>query len=115
MMIRKPTGLSILLLALIATCSMPVLAKGKAKGDWNASHPRRHEVNKRLNNQNQRIRHERKEGEITKGQAARLHREDRHIRREERRDASQHGGHITRTEQQQLNREENAVSHQIGR
>ena len=86
-----------------------------ADANWRTSHPRRAEVNARLNNQARRIHQERKEGELTKGQAADLHAEDRGIRAQERFDASRNGGHITRAEQVQLNHEENGVSHQIGR
>ena len=85
-----------------------------ADADWRTSHPRRAEVNARLNNQARRIHQERKEGEITGAQAADLHAEDRGIRAQERFDASQNGGHITKSEQLQLNHEENGVSHQIG-
>jgi len=83
--------------------------------NWNKDHPRRAQVNKRLNNQNKRINKEVKEGEITKTQAAALHKEDRQIRREERAMASQNGGHITKQEQKTLNQQENAVSKQIGK
>jgi hypothetical protein len=72
-------------------------------------------VNQRLNNQDKRINKEVKEGEITKAQAAKLHKEDRQIRKEERLMASQNGGHITKQEQKTLNRQENAVSKQIGK
>jgi hypothetical protein len=82
---------------------------------WNQAHPRRAEVNARLNNQNQRINQERREGEITAGQARALHAQDRFIRREERFEARQNGGHITRSEQRSLNQQENAVSKEIGR
>jgi hypothetical protein len=58
---------------------------------------------------------ERKEGEITKAQAQKLHKEDRQIRGEERAMASQNGGHITKQEQKTLNQQENAVSRQIGK
>ena len=86
-----------------------------ADAGWRANHPRRAEVNSRLNNQNRRIHQERKEGEINGAQAADLHAEDRGNRGQERFDASQNGGHITRAEQGQLNHEENGVSGQIGR
>jgi hypothetical protein len=86
-----------------------------ADADWRTVHPRRAEVNSRLNNQAHRIHRERKEGELTARQAADLRAEDRGIRARERFDASQNGGHITRAEQARLNREENGVSHQIGR
>jgi hypothetical protein len=82
---------------------------------WQKDHPRRTEVNNRLANQNQRIKQERKEGEITKAQAQKLHAEDHAIRQEERTMASTNGGHITKAEQKSLNQQENQVSKQIGR
>jgi len=86
-----------------------------AESDWDKDHPRRTEVNKRLENQNARVKKEVKEGEITKAQASQLHQEDKQIRQQERAMAAQHGGHITKQEQKQLNQEENAVSRQIGK
>ena len=55
-----------------------------------------------------------KEGEITKGQARALHRQDRAVRQEVRDMASQNGGHITRGEQRVLNQQENGISREIG-
>lgn len=104
--------LSLTLVAVFAATSMGSVF---AATQWNKNHPRRTQVNKRLNNQNRRINQERKEGEISKGQAAHLHQEDRQIRGEERAMASQNGGHITRQEQRTLNQQENAVSQQIGK
>jgi len=83
-------------------------------GHWAKDHPRRAEVNSRLENQNRRIDKERKGGEITKGQAQELHHQDHQIREEERDMASQNGGHITKQEQKTLNQQENAVNRQIG-
>ena len=85
-----------------------------AEDKFDKTHPRRAEVNHRLDNQDKRIHHEVKEGEMTKAKAARLHKEDHHIRKEERVMASQNGGHITKQEQKKLNRQENAVSKKIG-
>jgi hypothetical protein len=86
-----------------------------AESYWDATHPRRDEVNDRLANQNRRIDQERRDGQIGRDQARREHREDRGIRGEERRMASRDGGHITRRDQHILNHQENRVSHQIGR
>ena len=97
-----------------------ILAAGAAAGGasaetrWDAHHPRRVEVNHRLHNQALRIHEERKAGELSVRKAHRLHVADRHIRREERRDAARHGGHITKAEQFKLNKEENGVSRRIG-
>ena len=90
-------------------------ATAMADSRWERQHPRRDQVNDRLERQNARIRHERKEGELTAGQAAALHNKDHQIRREERLMASQNGGHITKQEQRTLNAQENAVSKQIGK
>jgi len=82
---------------------------------WQQNHPRRAQVNSRLNNQNHRIHHEVKDGQISKTQAASLHHEDHQVRQEERDMASQNGGHITKQEQATLNSQENGISKQIGR
>lgn len=86
-----------------------------AGSQWQKSHPRRAEVNKRLAKQNQRIKREVKEGDMTRTQAATLHKNDRQVRKEERSMASQNGGHITKLEKRTLNRQENQVSRQIGK
>ena len=104
--------LSVILLSMFAAAAGSAVA---AEGAWAKAHPRRAEVNHRLNNQNQRIHQERREGEISQKQANKLHHEDHQIRQEERAMASQNGGHITKHEQLTLNQQENAVSHQIGR
>jgi len=90
---------------------------GNALADtqWQKDHPRREQVNNRLANQNQRIKQERKEGEISKAQAAKLHQEDHAIRKEERTMSSTNGSHITKAEKKALNQQENQVSRQIGR
>jgi hypothetical protein len=51
---------------------------------------------------------------MSHAEAARLHRDDRQIRQEERDMARQDGGHITRREDYALNQQENHVSRQIG-
>lgn len=82
---------------------------------WEKTHPRRDQVNDRLENQNKRINHEVKEGELSKQQAIALHKQDHQIRQEERDMASQNKGHITKQEQKTLNQQENAVSKEIGK
>ena len=81
---------------------------------WAQEHPRRAQVNGRLANQNARIHKELKEGEITKGQARALHKQDHAVRQEERAMAGQNGGHITPAEQRALNQQENGISREIG-
>ena len=98
-----------------ALLSLGISSAAMAETKWEKAHPRRDQVNDRLAKQNARIHQERKEGELTGAQAAKLHKEDSQIRGEERAMASQNGGHITKQEQKTLNQQENAVSKQIGR
>ena len=86
-----------------------------AETRFERNHPRREQVNNRLENQGDRIAKEVKEGGMGKAKAAHLRKEDRKIRQEERLMASQNGGHITKLEQQTLNQQENKVSAQIGK
>jgi hypothetical protein len=99
-----------------ATFALGGLATNAAADtQWQKNHPRREQVNNRLKNQNQRIHKEVKEGELSKGQAAKLHHEDHALRTEERTMASTDHGHLTKTDQRSLNQQENQVSKQIGR
>jgi hypothetical protein len=84
-------------------------------GNFAKNHPRRAEVNQRLNNQDRRINHDVRDGDMSRRQVNHLHQRDHQIRREERRMASRHDGHITRHEQNRLNRQENHVSRRIHR
>lgn len=102
-------------IVVFASALVALAGNAMAESQWAKDHPRREEVNNRLGNQNRRINKEVKEGEISKAQAAKLHREDRQIRRDERTMASQNGGHITKDEQKALNQQDNAVSRQIGK
>jgi hypothetical protein len=113
-MFRIQTWRKSLVFMLTMALLFSVTGTGFAATKWQQNHPRRAEVNGRLKNQNRRIHQERKEGELSKGQAAKLHQEDHQIRQEERAMASQNGGHITKLEQRTLNQQENGVSQQIG-
>jgi hypothetical protein len=103
--------------ALIAVAAVAAGLAGTASiahaGEWQQTHPRRAEVNRRLGNQNARIRHDVRDGDMSHSEARILHQDDHQIRQEERDMASQDNGHITRTEQRALNQQENQVSRQI--
>jgi hypothetical protein len=104
---KAATILTVTLLGVSATTAL-------AGNNWGANHPRREQVNDRLQNQNKRINNEVRSGEITKGQAKQLHQEDHAIRQEERTMSKFDNGHITKADQKALNQQENAVSRQIG-
>lgn len=109
--VRKILTLTAIIGAFAASATTSFAADTK----FERNHPRREQVNNRLENQSDRIATEVKEGEMSKGKAARLRKEDRQIRQEERLMASQDGGHITKLEQKTLNQQENQVSKQIGK
>ncbi|HTQ29214.1 MAG TPA: hypothetical protein VMI35_13845 [Puia sp.] len=102
----------LVLLALIAFLGFSKAGLAQ-DGNWAKNHPRRTEVNHRLNNQNARIHDKVKDGQMSKTEAAKLHHEDHQIRHEERAMASQNHGHITQQEKKTLNQQENHVSRQI--
>lgn len=98
---------AIILAALIALPAMGSTAQAQT---WAHNHPRRAEVNTRLDRQNARIHQGVVDGQLSHAQARQLHADDRSIRAEERADAAVNDGHITRGEQRQINAQENANS-----
>ena len=104
---------TLLIAAAGLTLAAGAAGAASAETPWQAHHPRRVEVNHRLERQNHQIRVERREGDLTAAQARRLHERDYMIRMQERRFASHRGGHIGYAEQARLNRQENAVRHHL--
>jgi len=105
---RKTLSFAAAVVALAA-----LVGTASAEDTWQKNHPRRTQVNHRLANQNKRINTDVKDGTMTKSQAAAVHHEDHQVRQEERDMASQNGGHITKSEQNVLNKQENGISNQI--
>jgi hypothetical protein len=101
-------------LSVVTAFAAGMTTSAVAESTWQENHPRRAEVNSRLNNQDARIHNQVKAGDLTKAQAARLHKDDHQIRNEERAMASQNNSHITKLEQKTLNQQENRVSAKIG-
>ncbi len=104
------------LLMLVTSLAMFGASVGAASADtrWQRNHPWREQVNGRLAVQDWRINRAVRIGELSRSQAAALHRDDRAIRREERVMASLNHGHLTAAEHRALNQQENAVSRRIG-
>jgi hypothetical protein len=84
-----------------------------AQAKFDKTHPRRAQVNSRLNNQNARVDNKVDDGKMSKAEGAKIHKQDHAIRKEERRDAAANGGHITKAEQTHINHQENKVSKEI--
>ena len=78
-------------------------------------HPRVNEVNQRLDNQQARINQGLANGTMTGKQAARDEAHDANIAKRESVDEAKHNGHLTKGEQNRLNRSENRNSRRIYR
>ena len=104
------------LIALALTCS---LASASALAQTSTTdipgHPRINEVNQRLDNQQNRIQNGVADGQINAKQAARDEKQDANIAQRESRDEAEHGGHLTRQEQKNLNKSLNHDSKRIHR
>ena len=103
---------------LLAAMALVIAGAGatgaSAQTRFDQTHPRRAEVNARLGHENHRIVTERREGEISKVKAMRMHQRAHLIRVRERHMATRHGGHITRLEKAKLNHEENRLGRKVG-
>jgi hypothetical protein len=109
---------SFILAGALATSAWTIKAEAGDKGNptggkFAVEHPRRNEVNTRVNDQRARINQGVKSGELTKQQAQQLRANDRAIKRQEHADVKANGGYLTSGEQRQLNKEENANSTMI--
>ena len=111
------TAMMVLTGLLSSTASAQTAASGAAAtpSKWAQEHPNRAEVVKRVDNQDKRIAKEKREGELTKGQAKKLRANDNQIHREEKAMARQDGGHITGSEKKALNTQLNENSRAINK
>jgi hypothetical protein len=82
-------------------------------GEFAVKHPRRNEVNTRVENQRERINQGLKNGKLTGQEAQQLRANDRAIKQQEHADVKANGGSLTRAQQKQINQEENANSQLI--
>ena len=78
-------------------------------------HPRVHQVNKRIVNQEKRITEERKEGDMTRAEAKEARQNLAEINREKRAMRQAHNGHLTKKDKRELNKKLNENSKEIGR
>lgn len=107
--------LGVLAAASVAGVAVAASAAPAAAPAFAAQHPRQAQVLVRAAHERMRIREERREGVLTRGQAHRLLVADKRIVRRERRMSRANGGFITGAQQHRLNREEGAVGRNIPR
>jgi hypothetical protein len=91
------------------------LAASLATAQTVPDHPRVNEVNQRLDNQQSRINQGLANGTMTNKEAARDEKHDANIAKRESVDEAKHNGHLTKGEQNRLNRSENRNSRRIYR
>lgn len=115
--LKTTTTLSSLLVASLCTFSTAIWADDNGvqagAGDYYQNHPRVNEIDKRLQNQQDRIDNAEAKGKITPQQAERLQHRDQSIAQQEQKDLNKHDGHLTKNEDRQLNKRLDNTSHAI--
>jgi len=99
--------------ALILAGICGVLGSSMGMAQTVPDHPRVNEVNQRLDNQQARINQGLANGTMTGKQAARDEAHDANIAKRESVDEAKHNGHLTKGEQQRLNKSLNKNSRHI--
>jgi hypothetical protein len=83
-------------------------------GVYDKGHPRIDQTDRRQQRQQNRIANGLKNGTMTPAQAAQVEKRDARIENQEKTDIAKNGGtHLTKAQQQQINREQNRTSRQI--
>jgi hypothetical protein len=86
---------------------------GAGAGKVDPGHPRVNQVNKREQNQQNRIANGVKSGQLTPGETRRLERGEQRLQNNEKKDMAKDNGHLTKQDQRHLNREANHMSKRI--
>ena len=97
----------------LASLYCAVLGSSLAMAQTVPDHPRVNEVNQRLDNQQARINQGLANGTVTGKQAAHDEAHDANIAKRESVDEAKHNGHLTKGEQNRLNKSENKNSRRI--
>jgi hypothetical protein len=103
----------IVALALGLTLAAGLAGAASAETRWERNHPRQDQVLDRDAHLRGDIRHEYREGDLTRGQETRLLRKDREIAREDHVMARINGGYITKGEHRLMNRQETRLDRHI--
>ena len=86
---------------------------GAGPGVVDPGHPRVNEVNKREENQQQRIANGVKNGSLTPKETSNLEKREASVQNREKRDMAKNNGHLTKAEQRGINRQQNRISRSI--
>jgi hypothetical protein len=114
---RNKVTKSLLVLAagmlFVGVSAAQTTTSGAGPGVDDPGHPRVNEVNAREGVQQQRIANGVQNGSLSPKETANLENRENHIQNEEKRDMAKNGGHLTKAEQNKINRQQNHVSRSI--
>lgn len=116
---KNKTGKSLVILAVAGLMSVGMAAaqttntSGAGPGVVDPGHPRVNEVNRREQRQQNRIANGMKNGTLNSKQASNLERRETSVQNREKKDMSEHNGHLTKAEQNGINRQQNRISRSI--
>lgn len=99
----------------IGSAAAQTSTSGAGAGVVDPGHPRVNQVNRREGRQQKRIANGINNGSLTPKEASHLEKREASIQNQERRDMAKHNGHLTKAEQNQLNRRQNRTSRAIYR
>ena len=86
---------------------------GAGAGVVDPGHPRVNQVNGRETNQQNRIANGVKNGSLTPQETSNLERREANVQKREQKDMAEHNGHLTKAEQNGINRQQNRISKSI--
>ena len=86
---------------------------GAGPGVVDPGHPRVNQVNSRETRQQNRIANGVKNGSLSPKQTANLEKREASVQRREKKDMAAHNGHLTKAEQNGINRQQNRISKSI--
>jgi hypothetical protein len=102
-----------LMLAGSASAQTATTTSGAGPGVVDPGHPRVNEVNQREENQQQRIANGVSSGKLSAQQTANLEKREASVQNREQKDMAEHNGHLTKSEQRGINRQQNRISNSI--
>src|SRR5208283_2753087 len=104
-----------LMLAGSASAQTSTTTSGAGPGVVDPGHPRVNQVNRREENQQQRIGNGVKNGTLTSQQTTNLEKRETSVQNREQKDMAAHNGHLTKPEQKGINRQQNRISKSIAK
>ena len=102
-----------LMVAGSASAQTTTTTSGAGPGVVDPGHPRVNQVNGREANQQNRIANGVKNGSLNAKQTSRLENREASVQNREKKDMAAHNGHLTKAEQNGINRQQNRISKTI--